>query len=133
MLRASRKLRDSIHSADYDERAYDTWILPQRWWQRARYRIVVGWSDRDGRVLVSDSRDKTLQLIDLFRGAAQPIGRLGAGPGEWASPSRLYALPGDSTLMADFSNNRYFLIDPATKKNMTQNWFTQVWANLVYC
>jgi glycosyltransferase involved in cell wall biosynthesis len=51
LLRASRKLRDSTRSADYDERAYDSWILPQRWWQRARYRIVVGWADREGRVL----------------------------------------------------------------------------------
>ena len=74
---------------------------------------------RDGRVIVADARDKTLQLVDLSRGIARPVGRVGAGPGEWANPSRLYALPGDSTLMTDFSNNRYFLIDPDGKPGLT--------------
>ena len=74
---------------------------------------------RDGRVIVADARDKTLQLIDLVRGTATPVGRAGAGPGEWANPSRLYALPGDSTLMTDFSNNRYFIINPDGKPGRT--------------
>lgn len=67
---------------------------------------------RDGRVLVADSRDKTLQLLDFARGTATPVGRAGAGPGEWSFPSSLYPLTGDSTLMVDAGNNRYFLIAP---------------------
>ena len=51
LLRRSRKLRDSTEAADYDERAYYSWILPQRWWQRWRYRIVTAWADRVGRVV----------------------------------------------------------------------------------
>lgn len=66
----------------------------------------------DGRVLVADSREKTLQLLDLARGTSTAVGREGAGPNEWGLPSRLYALPGDSTLMIDAANSRYFYIGP---------------------
>jgi dolichol-phosphate mannosyltransferase len=33
--------RNSIECADYDERAYDSRIPLQRWWQRRRYRIIL--------------------------------------------------------------------------------------------
>jgi dolichol-phosphate mannosyltransferase len=36
------RLRNSIASGDYDRRAYDSVIPLQRYWQRHRYRIVVG-------------------------------------------------------------------------------------------
>ncbi len=51
LLRRSRQLRRSTESADYDERAYFSWVLPQRWWQRWRYRIVTRWADRVGKVV----------------------------------------------------------------------------------
>jgi dolichol-phosphate mannosyltransferase len=35
------KLRNSIASADYDSRAYDTWLLTQRYWQRQRFKHVT--------------------------------------------------------------------------------------------
>lgn len=35
------KLRNSIASADYDARAYDTWLLTQRYWQRQRFKHVT--------------------------------------------------------------------------------------------
>ena len=35
------KLRNSIASADYDYRAYATWLPPQRYWQRQRYRYIT--------------------------------------------------------------------------------------------
>jgi dolichol-phosphate mannosyltransferase len=35
------KLRNSILSADYDDRAHHTIVLPQRYWQRQRYRHVT--------------------------------------------------------------------------------------------
>jgi hypothetical protein len=66
----------------------------------------------DGRVLVADSRDKTLQVIDLRSQTARAIGRTGSGPGEYAVPSRLIALPGDTTLLADPANSRYLQILP---------------------
>jgi hypothetical protein len=73
----------------------------------------------DGRVLVSDSRDRTIQLIDLRTGDAVAVGREGSGPGEFGVPSRLYAMPGDSTLMPDFQNGRYLIILPNGKPGPT--------------
>lgn len=35
------RLRNSIESADYDDRAYDSVVWPQRWWQRSRFRYVA--------------------------------------------------------------------------------------------
>lgn len=51
LLHSSRKLRNSILSADYDERAFDSWIFPQRWWQRQRYRLITGWAQRGARTV----------------------------------------------------------------------------------
>lgn len=34
-------LRNSINSADYDARAYDSWVIIQRYWQRQRYKHIV--------------------------------------------------------------------------------------------
>jgi len=39
------KLRNSIASADYDARAFDSPIPLQRYWQRRRYKIVTGMVD----------------------------------------------------------------------------------------
>lgn len=73
----------------------------------------------DGRVIVADMRDKALVLIDMVRGTSTPVGRQGAGPGEWGMATVLYALPGDTTLMLDFSNARLFLIGPDGKPATT--------------
>ncbi len=45
------RLRNSIESADYDERAFYSIIPMQRLWQRRRHRIVVGWARGAGRTL----------------------------------------------------------------------------------
>lgn len=42
------KLRNSIESADYDARAYDTWLVPQRYWQRQRYKHISDFVKPDG-------------------------------------------------------------------------------------
>jgi hypothetical protein len=74
---------------------------------------------KDGRVIVADARDKVLQVIDLATGKSERIGREGSGPAEWSSPSRLSVYQGDSTLMTDFSNGRYFVITPDGKPGTT--------------
>jgi hypothetical protein len=66
----------------------------------------------DGRVIVSDTRDRTLQLLDFRSGEAKAIGRQGSGPGEYGTPMRVYAMPGDSTLMPDPQNGRFLVILP---------------------
>lgn len=45
------RLRNSIESADYDERAFNSRILPQRLWQRRRYKIIMGMLDSRDRIL----------------------------------------------------------------------------------
>lgn len=43
------KLRNSVESADYDYRAFDSPIWLQRYWQRTRHRIVLGYLEgREG-------------------------------------------------------------------------------------
>lgn len=41
------RLRNSVDAADYDWRAFDSPIWLQRYWQRARHRIVCGWIDAE--------------------------------------------------------------------------------------
>jgi len=50
-LGAMWRLRNSIQAADYDERASSSLILPQREWQRARYRLIMGLVQGHGRIL----------------------------------------------------------------------------------
>lgn len=45
------KLRNSILAADYDDRAHDSRIPLQRYWQRSRFRHVVDLTAGEGRVL----------------------------------------------------------------------------------
>jgi dolichol-phosphate mannosyltransferase len=45
------RLRNSILSADYDDRAYDSVVIPQRYWQRERFRHIVQLIDQEGAVL----------------------------------------------------------------------------------
>src|SRR5215213_2184431 len=70
---------------------------------------------RDGRVIVSDVREKTVQLVDLKAGSGTKIGREGSGPGEYAMPMRLLALPGDTSVVYDPLNRRFLVIGPDGK------------------
>jgi hypothetical protein len=70
---------------------------------------------RDGRVLVTDPREKIVLLIDLKSGTARKIGREGSGPGEYILPQRIVALRGDTSAIYDPSNVRYLLIGPDGK------------------
>ncbi|HME90969.1 MAG TPA: glycosyltransferase, partial [Myxococcaceae bacterium] len=45
------KLRNSLESADYDERAYYSVIPFQRYWQRRRHHVTVSWARGAGRIL----------------------------------------------------------------------------------
>ena len=38
------KLRNSIASADYDARAYNSLVPLQRYWQRRRYQVITNWA-----------------------------------------------------------------------------------------
>ena len=45
------RLRNSVDSADYDERAFYSIIPVQRYWQRRRHRVVLSWARGAERVL----------------------------------------------------------------------------------
>jgi SAM-dependent methyltransferase len=53
-LRTLKRLwtqRNSATTCDYDARAFSSWILPQRWWQRRRFDLVAALLEDAGRVL----------------------------------------------------------------------------------
>jgi dolichol-phosphate mannosyltransferase len=61
------RLRNSILSADYDHRAHDSVVPPQRYWQRRRYKHVTELIEGEGPVL------------DVGSGSSKIIGALPAG------------------------------------------------------
>jgi hypothetical protein len=63
-----------------------------------------------GKLIVADSRDKILHLVDFAAGSTSPIGREGSGPGEFALPFRVLLAPGDTTFIFDIGNQRYLTI-----------------------
>lgn len=68
---------------------------------------------RDGRVLVLDVRDATVQIARFGpNGDARIVGRHGQGPGEYMSPMALLPMPGDSSAVYDSGNRRMLVIDP---------------------
>ena len=69
----------------------------------------------NGKVLVSDPMERTVQLVDLAAGTAVKVGREGQGPGEYAFPGELLPLPGDTTLLVDRMNRRFLIILPNGK------------------
>ena len=68
-----------------------------------------------GKLLVADSRDKVVQLVDLATGATVKVGREGNGPGEYALPIALIGLPDGSTLVHDMLNRRFLIVSPDGK------------------
>ncbi len=69
----------------------------------------------DGRVMTIESCERVVKLLDLASGTEGLVGRTGAGPGEYRTPSRLLALPGDSSVVFDGGNRRYMVIHPDGK------------------
>jgi hypothetical protein len=69
----------------------------------------------NGKVLVADPMERSVQLLDLAAGTAVPVGREGQGPGEYAFPGDLLPLPGDTTLLVDRMNRRFLIILPTGK------------------
>ena len=57
--------RNSIQAADYDERAASSWVLPQRAWQRGRYRIITTLAQGQGLKLdIGCGSSKILQSVE---------------------------------------------------------------------
>lgn len=74
------------------------------------FSAIVGVRElKDGRVLISDPREAGVELLDFASGKAVKVGATGSGPNEYRRSARLIAI-GDTTLMYDVANNRFFLI-----------------------
>jgi hypothetical protein len=65
----------------------------------------------DGRVLITDERENRIVVADFVSGVVQPVGRRGRGPGEYEQVSRLWAIGGDSSVMADRFSRRWLFFD----------------------
>jgi hypothetical protein len=77
------------------------------------YTQVVGIRELgDGRVIVLDSRELRVEVVDFAGNRAEAVGRIGSGPGEYGYAARLVALPGDSSALYDRANQRVLLIGP---------------------
>lgn len=66
----------------------------------------------DGRVIVVDSHDRLIHLVDFASATRARVGRQGQGPGEYQSPMRLFALPGDSSMVYDLAMRSANVITP---------------------
>jgi SAM-dependent methyltransferase len=63
------KQRNSIASADYDARAYDALMPPQRYWQRQRYKIITTLINANGQE----------RCVDVGCGSSRIVGALPKG------------------------------------------------------
>ena len=77
----------------------------------------------DGSLLVADGTGGELVLLDLDLGTRTMVGGRGEGPGEYRAPSRVWPLPGDSTLLLDVSNNRLTVLTPDLSFGATRPMF----------
>jgi SAM-dependent methyltransferase len=80
LVRASMglwKLRNSISSADYDERAFYSLIPVQRYWQRRRHRIATSWARGAAHVLdIGCGSSVIIQSLNNAVGMDVSIGKL---------------------------------------------------------
>ncbi|HJU12166.1 MAG TPA: glycosyltransferase [Candidatus Binataceae bacterium] len=71
------KLRNSINSADYDERAFYSAIPLQRYWQRRRHRVTISWARGAERVLDAGCGSSVIiQSLNNAVGMDMSLGKL---------------------------------------------------------
>ncbi|MDQ4145345.1 MAG: methyltransferase domain-containing protein [Actinomycetota bacterium] len=57
-------LRNSVKAADYDSRAFDSWIPLQRYWQRRRFHIIQTFAPEAGRILdIGCGSSRIIQML----------------------------------------------------------------------
>lgn len=85
----------------------------------------------DGRILLTDRRERQFLIVDHRLQNVTNIGREGRGPGEFLAPADLLALPGDSTAMVDPGLMRLTTYDgvrlPAATRSMFERGLTLFW------
>lgn len=66
----------------------------------------------DGRVLVNDTRERRLGVVDFGAGSFRETARQGAGPGEYRMLASVVRMPGDSAVAWDLGNSRRLAFAP---------------------
>ncbi len=97
-------LRNSVKAADYDHRAFDSWIPLQRYWQRARFRVIRGMVDGSTKILdIGCGSSRILQSLPQAVGLDMQIRKLRwlRAPGRSLVQGSMNQLPfGDETFDA---------------------------------
>lgn len=65
----------------------------------------------DGRVIVLLREPRTMVIFDAAGRTQRQLGRTGDGPGEYRSPKAIFPMGGDSSLVVDGTNRKFYLID----------------------
>jgi glycosyltransferase involved in cell wall biosynthesis len=89
-------LRNSVKSADYDHRAFDSWIPLQRYWQRARFRVIRSMVDGRTRILdIGCGSSRIVQSLPQSVGLDMQIRKLRwlRAPGRQLVQASLMQLP----------------------------------------
>jgi len=89
-------LRNSVKSADYDHRAFDSWIPLQRYWQRARFRVIREMADGSTRLLdIGCGSSRIVQSLPQAVGMDMQIRKLRwlRAPGRQLVQASLMELP----------------------------------------
>jgi dolichol-phosphate mannosyltransferase len=89
-------LRNSVKAADYDHRAFDSWIPLQRYWQRARFRVIRGMVDGCTRILdIGCGSSRIVQSLPQSVGLDMQIRKLRwlRAPGRQLVQASLMRLP----------------------------------------
>jgi SAM-dependent methyltransferase len=89
-------LRNSVKSADYDHRAFDSWIPLQRYWQRARFQVIRGMVEGSSRVLdIGCGSSRIVQSLPQAVGVDMQIRKLRwlRAPGRELVQASLMELP----------------------------------------
>jgi dolichol-phosphate mannosyltransferase len=94
-------LRNSVKAADYDHRAFDSWIPLQRYWQRYRFRIIQDFVPASGRVL------------DIGCGSSRIVQNLPRGVGIDLAIRKLRWLRGPGRMLLQADMNRLPFRDAA--------------------
>jgi hypothetical protein len=66
----------------------------------------------DGRLVVLDTRDASLTILDARLSGSSPLGRQGRGPAEYQRPLHLFPLRGDSAAVIDWSQRHALIVTP---------------------
>ncbi len=89
-------LRNSVKAADYDSRAFDSWIPLQRSWQRQRFHIIRGMVDGATKILdIGCGSSRILQSLPQAVGLDMQLRKLRwlRSPGRLLLQGSLTALP----------------------------------------